>query len=90
VKIGSIMPVFMLYLHFCRHTGIRSLFNQHFVKTEKVSKKFAQIYNDLFERRQESDYMDFIRFEEKQVSPWINDVEQFVEHVAVIIEGKSG
>jgi hypothetical protein len=34
--------------------------------------------------------MDFIRFEEKQVSPWINDVEQFVEHVAVIIEGKSG
>lgn len=73
-----------------RHTGIRSLFNQHFVKTEKISKKFAQIYNDLFERRQESDYLDFIRFEEKQVSPWINDVEQFVEHVAVIIEGKSG
>ncbi|MBW1855889.1 MAG: HEPN domain-containing protein [Deltaproteobacteria bacterium] len=72
-----------------RHTGIRSLFNQHFVKTEKVSKKFAQIYNDLFERRQESDYMDFIHFEEKQVSPWIGNVEQFVENVAVLIEGKS-
>jgi uncharacterized protein (UPF0332 family) len=73
-----------------RHTGIRSLFNQHFVKTEKISKKFAQIYNDLFERRQESDYLDFIRFEEKQVSPWIGNVEQFVEHVAALIEGKSG
>lgn len=73
-----------------RHTGIRSLFNQHFVKTEKISKKFAQIYNDLFERRQESDYLDFIRFEEKQVSPWIGNAEQFVEHVAALIEGKSG
>lgn len=73
-----------------RHTGIRSLFNQHFVKTEKISKKFAQIYNDLFERRQESDYLDFIRFEEKQVSPWISNAEQFVEHVAALIEGKSG
>ena len=72
-----------------RHTGIRSLFNQHFVKTEKISKKFAQIYNDLFERRQESDYMDFIRFEEKQVNPWIGNVEQFVEHVAALIEEKS-
>ncbi len=33
--------------------------------------------------------MDFIRFEEKQVSPWIGNVEQFVENVAVLIEGKS-
>jgi uncharacterized protein (UPF0332 family) len=34
-----------------KHTGIRSFFNQHYVKTGKVTKEMAQIYNDLFERR---------------------------------------
>jgi uncharacterized protein (UPF0332 family) len=38
-----------------KHTGVRSLFNRHFVKTGKISKALAQIYNDLFARRQESD-----------------------------------
>lgn len=47
-----------------KHTGVRSLFNRHFVKTNKVPKKLARIYNDLFERRQESDYMDFVQLEE--------------------------
>ena len=69
-----------------KHTGLRSLFNQYYIKTGKISKKFAQIYNDLFARRQESDYMDFIKFEEQQVRPWILQVETFVEHIASIIE----
>jgi uncharacterized protein (UPF0332 family) len=43
-----------------KHTGVRGLFNRHFVRTGKVSKELAQIYNDLFERRQESDYADFV------------------------------
>lgn len=47
-----------------KHTGVRSLFNRHFVKTGEVPKKLAQTYNDLFERRQESDYMDLVRFDE--------------------------
>ncbi len=43
-----------------KHTGLRSLFNRHFVKTNKVPKEKARIFNDLFERRQEGDYMDFV------------------------------
>ncbi len=68
-----------------KHTGTRSLFNRHYVKTGKVAKKMAQIYNDLFERRQESDYLDFIRFKESQVSPWISKAEEFVKHIETII-----
>lgn len=68
-----------------KHTGIRSLFNRHYVKTGKVAKEMAQIYNDLFERRQESDYLDFIRFKESQVSPWISKAEEFVKHIETII-----
>jgi uncharacterized protein (UPF0332 family) len=69
-----------------KHTGIRSLFNQHFVKTSKVPKEKARIFNDLFERRQEGDYMDFVSFEESQVRPWIPQAEAFVENIAVLIE----
>jgi len=68
-----------------KHTGIRSLFNRHYVKTGKVTKEMAQIYNDLFERRQESDYLDFIRFKKSQVNPWLSKAEAFIKHIAAII-----
>ncbi|HEX2276683.1 MAG TPA: hypothetical protein VHN13_06080 [Candidatus Tectomicrobia bacterium] len=47
----------------------------------------AQIYNDLFEHRQESDYLDFVDFGESQVRPWIAHAERFVEPLASLIEG---
>ena len=69
-----------------KHTGLRSLFNRHFVRTNKVPKEKARIFNDLFERRQEGDYVDFVSFEESQVLPWLPEAEAFVENIAVLIE----
>ncbi len=68
-----------------KHTGVRSLLNRHYVRTGKVPKELAPIYNDLFERRHEGDYMDFVDFEEAQVRPWIARAEQFVDHIASLI-----
>lgn len=65
-----------------KHTGIRSLFNIHFVKTGIVDKKLAQIYNDLFERRQEGDYQDFIEFEKEDVSEWIQETSFFLNKIS--------
>ena len=39
-----------------KHTDVRSLFNQHYVKTGEIPKDLARTYNDLFERRQEGVY----------------------------------
>ena len=61
-----------------KHTGVRSLFNQHFVRTDRVPRALAQIYNDLFARCVEGDYVDFVRFEAVQVQPWMEDAEAFV------------
>ncbi len=69
-----------------KHTGLRSLFNRHFVKTNKVPKDKARIFNDLFERRQEGDYVDFVSFEESQVLPWLPEAEAFVQNLANLIE----
>ena len=68
-----------------KHTGLRSLFNRHFVKTNKVPKDKARIFNDLFERRQEGDYVDFVSFEESQVLPWLPEAEAFVQNLADLI-----
>lgn len=73
-----------------KHTGVRSLFNRHYVKTGMVPKRMARIYNDLFERRQESDYTDFTDFQESQVAPWISEAEKFVEHIVKVTNTEKG
>jgi uncharacterized protein (UPF0332 family) len=62
---------------------VRSLFNRHFVKTGKISKALAQIYNDLFARRQESDYIDFVRYLEDQ------DIEETLRYAAYLAEDET-
>jgi uncharacterized protein (UPF0332 family) len=73
-------------LHSAKHSGVRSLFNLHFVKTEKVPKHFATTYNDLFERRHESDYVDFVSLKSSQVHPLVAKAESFVESISSLIE----
>jgi uncharacterized protein (UPF0332 family) len=68
-----------------KHSGVRSLFNQHFVKTNVIRAETARIFNDLFERRQEGDYVDFVRFDESQVRAWMPHAEAFVDQVASLI-----
>lgn len=65
-----------------KHTGIRGLFILHFVKPGIVDKDIAKIYNDLFERRQESDYIDFIQYEEIQIQEWLSQTERFLQAIA--------
>jgi uncharacterized protein (UPF0332 family) len=72
-----------------KHTGVRGLFNKHYVKTGKVPKDLARIYNDLFERRQEGDYIDFVSFNETQVFPWISQAKKFVEHITALAQLES-
>jgi uncharacterized protein (UPF0332 family) len=72
-----------------KHSGVRSLFNNHLVRTGMVSKEISAIYNDLFDRRQESDYGPFFVFEETDVKPWFNDVEIFVNTITELVNQKT-
>ena len=72
-----------------KHSGVRSFFNQHFVKTGIISKETALIYNSLFERRQESDYEVFVTFNEADVKPWFDEVEVFLNTIIKLVEQKS-
>ncbi len=68
-----------------RHTGVRSLLNRHYVRTGKIPRELARIYKDLFERRQEGDYVDFVRFQADQARPWIPQAEAFIAHMRALL-----
>jgi uncharacterized protein (UPF0332 family) len=69
-----------------KHAGVRSLFNRQYVKSGKIPKDLARIYNDLFERRQEGDYIDFVSFGESQVLPWIPETEELLSYVTKLVQ----
>lgn len=71
-----------------KHSGVRSLFNRHFVKTSIISIQNAYIYNDLFERRQESDYEDLFTFNAKDVEPWIDQARQFISSINQLLSSR--
>ena len=71
-----------------KHAGVRSLFNKEYVKTAKIPKDLARIYNDLFERRQEGDYLDFVSFQESQVLPWVSKAEDLIQYIARFVHGQ--
>ena len=68
-----------------KHSGIRSLFHQHFVKTGKIEQEFAQLYDRLFDNRQKADYADLINFDIKEVSSWYEEAEQFIAAIETIL-----
>ena len=54
-----------------------------------VPKDYAKTFNDLFERRQESDYVDFVRFSERQVRPKVEQAEEFVAFINTLIQSEN-
>ena len=68
-----------------KHIGVKSFFNQHFVKTGKISKELGKLYNNLFEARQEGDYIDFVYFDADTVAPWLPKVKEFITTISKLI-----
>jgi len=63
------------------HNGVRSQFFKFYVKTEKLDRKFSILYSDLMNKRQESDYDDFQEFQQEDIEPLFEDVQEFIETI---------
>lgn len=68
-----------------KHSGVRSLFHQQYVKTDKVDREWGLVYDRLFDNRQKGDYADLYRFSFPEVSGWFDDASRFVETIEAII-----
>ena len=69
-----------------KHTGVRALFNDHFVKTGKVPVELGRFYSRMYEFRQKGDYGDFVEFEREKVKEWLDQASMFIEEMDKIIE----
>lgn len=70
------------------HSGVKSQFFLHFVKSGLVSSEFGKMYSDLFDWRQKGDYGDFFDFEEQQVKPYLTPVKDFLNIILKILQEK--
>jgi uncharacterized protein (UPF0332 family) len=68
------------------HTGTRTLFARHFVRTGQVSRAMLKVYSSLFHYRQESDYQDNYRPGREMVEPWLADARAFVATIEALID----
>jgi uncharacterized protein (UPF0332 family) len=68
-----------------KHTGVRSLFNQHFVHTGVVPAEFGDLYNLLFIRRHHSDYVEFYDPDITEIQPWVAETEAFINFIAQLL-----
>jgi uncharacterized protein (UPF0332 family) len=67
------------------HNGIKTQFFLNFIKTGKIDKESGKLYSHLFDWRQETDYADFIEFDEETVKPVIEDVKRLNEKIKNLI-----
>jgi uncharacterized protein (UPF0332 family) len=67
------------------HSGVKILFNKHFVKKKIISKKSGRLFSDLFDKRQEGDYQDFFEFDRKTILPLIDKTESFLNELDSIL-----
>ena len=67
-----------------RHSGVIALFQQHFVRTDRIPAEIAKALPRAFEKRQTSDYGDFSEPTHDEVIPLRDQVEAFIaacEHI---------
>jgi uncharacterized protein (UPF0332 family) len=67
------------------HSGVKSNFHKHYIKTNMVEKRFGQLYNNLFNKRQEGDYQDFQFFEADAIQPLIGKTIDLVKAIDILL-----
>ncbi len=75
-------------LRFKKHSGVRTGFHQHLVKSGAVNREHGKLYDELFEARQRGGYIEHVSFEEIQVEDWLRGAEQFVGALNSLIKSR--
>jgi uncharacterized protein (UPF0332 family) len=68
------------------HAGVRILLNLHFIQTGIIPMELGQFFGQLFEKRQRSDYDDFIEVDEETVANFAILAENFITFLKTIIK----
>ena len=69
------------HLDSSKHTGVVSLFNQHFVKEGIVTNDLGRTLMKGKDLRQDGDYKDFIETSMEEAQEQYNDAEKFIKEI---------
>ncbi len=69
------------HLDSSKHSGVISLFNQHFVKTGVVARDLGRILMKGKDLRQDGDYKDFVETSMKEAQDQYSDAEKFIDQI---------
>ena len=73
-----------------KHSGVIALFNQNFVKSGQLPAELRSVLTRAFERRQDSDYGDFVDYDRPEVEKLSGEVEAFVRECRRMALSDSG
>lgn len=68
-----------------KHTGVRALFNQHFIAPHRLDREMGVLFNQLFIYRQQGDYEDYLEVTQDMVAPSIPHVEAFIAEIERVL-----
>jgi uncharacterized protein len=71
-----------------KHTGVRSLFDLHWVKTGRLPAELSSFYRELFHKRQQADYGEFVILSRDDVEALHAESEGFVAALTREIEAR--
>lgn len=69
-----------------KHSGVRALLNERFVKTGVVSVEQGRLFARMYDFRQKADYGDFVQMESGEVAALYEQAAVFIDEVDQIIE----
>lgn len=72
-------------LSFKKHSGVRTAFHREFIKTGLVEVEWGKFYDQLFEDRQEGDYVALVSFDEEYVQSQLTRCTHFLEALRPLI-----
>ncbi len=70
---------------FKKHSGVRAAFHRQFIKTGLLDIHWGQLYDQLFEDRQEGDYVEFVSFEREYVGLQLQRCSEFLEALRPLV-----
>lgn len=67
------------------HNGVKTGFNKELIRGGKLDRQYGELYNKLFNLRQDADYRDYKDVSEEKIVPLIKDVEQLIHNMERLI-----
>ena len=69
-----------------KHSGVISLFNQHFVKAGIVKKEMGRLLREAQGVRERSDYADFVIISKEEAQKQIQSAREFIREVETALK----